>query len=395
MTQTQGTATLVASDGGTIRRIAQLGGQHLSLCYQCGTCSVVCPQAPADGPFPRKEMVWAQWGMKDKLLADADVWMCHHCNECSIYCPRDANPGDLMAAVRAYQIEHYAAPKFLGRATSGLKFLPLALIPPVLLTFFLVLSAVIIPERGLEYPEGEILFENFIAHLNIDIFSAVAVGFAAVVAWLGGRKFWKAITQSEFGGLEVREGFVKSLMLTLVDIGTHTYFKMCKVNKPLGHAHMGLFFGFLLLLTATTMAFIWTVGLGKELSLPAWNPIKVIGNLGGISLFIGLTAVSLRRLLRPHQVGGSMYFDWYFIGVLYLLTITGFAVEILRYSGLGDAAYSTYMVHLVFYFMLFTYLPFTKFAHIVYRTLALTRARQMGRRPAARRRVLEPVPEPG
>ncbi len=83
-----------------------------------------------------------------------------------------------------------------------------------------------------------------------------------------------------------------------------------------------------------------------------------------------------------------MYFDWYFIGVLYLLTITGFAVEIVRYASLKDAAYSLYMVHLVFYFMLFTYLPFTKFAHVIYRTLALTHARQTGRRPATRRPVL-------
>jgi hypothetical protein len=44
--------------------------------------------------------------------------------------------------------------------------------------------------------------------------------------------------------------------------------------------------------------------------------------------------------------------------------------------------------------MLFTYLPFTKFAHIVYRTLALTHARQTGRLPASRLLALEHVQEP-
>jgi quinone-modifying oxidoreductase subunit QmoC len=50
------------------------------------------------------------------------------------------------------------------------------------------------------------------------------------------------------------------------------------------------------------------------------------------------------------------------------------------------------MVHLVFYFMLFTYLPFTKFAHIIYRTLALTHARQTGRLPASRLPAQAEVP---
>ncbi|MDP6495283.1 MAG: heterodisulfide reductase subunit E, partial [Dehalococcoidia bacterium] len=116
--------------------------------------------------------------------------------------------------------------------------------------------------------------------------------------------------------------------------------------------------------------------------------------IGGIALMLGLTIVSLRRLFKREAAGRSMYFDWYFIGLLYVLTITGFALEIVRYAGLGDVAYSLYMGHLVFYFMLFTYLPFTKFAHIVYRTLALTHARQTGRLPASRLLALEHVQEP-
>jgi quinone-modifying oxidoreductase subunit QmoC len=340
-------------------------------------------------------MVWAQWGFKDRLLRDPDVWLCHQCNECSTYCPRDAKPGDLMAAVRAYQIESFSAPKILGKATSRLQFLPLAFIPPVLLTFIMVLFAVIIPEGGLVYPEGDILFENFLGTMYIDIFSAIAVGFAALVAWIGGRRFWKAISESETGPSQVREGFVKSLMLTLVDIASHRYFKLCKVNKARGHAHMSILYGFLFLFTASGLAFIYTVILNRELSLPIWDPAKIIGNLGGFLLLLGLSVVSLRRLFRRDAAGGSMYFDWYFIGLLYVLTLTGFALEIVRYAELREVAYSLYMGHLVFYFMLFTYLPFTKFAHVIYRTLALTHTRQRDRLPASHRPAQEVVQAPG
>ncbi len=393
MTQAQ-ELPLLTSDSDAVLRIMQLGAEHLGKCYQCGTCSVVCPLTPDDQAFPRKEMVWAQWGLKDKLLQDGDVWLCHQCNECSTHCPREAFPGDLMAAVRSYQIEHYAAPKALGKATNNPKLLPLAFLPPVVLTFLLLLFAVIIPEGGVEFPERqalvdefgkEILFDEFISSIWIDVFSLIAVGFAVAVAWVGGRRFWKGILQSEVDPPEVREGFIKSLLLSLRDVATHTYFRMCRRNKPRGYAHMGILYGFLLLTAATTGSFIYTWILGKDLSLPIQDPVKIIGNLGGAALLIGLTWVVWRRLARRDEAGRSVYFDWYFIGVLYLVTITGFAVEIVRYADLRVPAYSLYLVHLVFYFMLFTYLPFTKFAHIIYRTLALTHARQIGRMPATRR----------
>ena len=400
MTQQQNIPVVTTPNSDIARRILQFGADDMRRCYQCGTCSVVCPETPDFQAFPRKEMVWAQWGLTDKLLQDGDAWMCHQCNECSIQCPRDAKPGDLMAALRVYQIEQYSAPRFLGKATGSIKYLPFAFIPPVVLTFLLVLFAVIIPEGGLEYPNSsslidefgkEILFEQFIGSYWIDLFSIIALGFAVVVAWIGGRRFWQGLRKSEESPPSVREGFAKSLVLTVGDILSHRFFRLCKANKPSGHAHMAIFYGFLFLAAATTLAFIWSNEflLDKELSLSAWNPIKVIGNIGGAALLFGLLWVTWRRLARRNEAGRSSYFDWYFVGILYALTITGFAVEIVRYSGLVNASYSLYMVHLVFYFMIFTYLPFTKFAHIVYRTLALTHARQIGRMPGSRSPVVE------
>jgi quinone-modifying oxidoreductase subunit QmoC len=152
-------------------------------------------------------------------------------------------------------------------------------------------------------------------------------------------------------------------------------------------AHLGLFYGFLGLTAATTGAFLYTQVLprlgidhhGGVLSLPIWDPVKIVGNLGGIALLAGLGHTMWVRLKHPNQSGKSAYSDWFFSGLLGLTAITGFITEILRYAQVRTAAYVSYVIHLVFIFGLFAYFPFSKFSHLMYRTAAMTFARQIGR----------------
>ena len=57
--------TLLEPDLEFKRQILGLGAHDLTACYQCGTCSVVCPISTPENPFPRKEMVWVQWGLRE------------------------------------------------------------------------------------------------------------------------------------------------------------------------------------------------------------------------------------------------------------------------------------------------------------------------------------------
>ena len=61
----------------------------------------------------------------------------------------------------------------------------------------------------------------------------------------------------------------------------------------------------------------------------------------------------------------------------------GIFTEALRYMNIPAIAYHVYFIHLVFVFALLMYLPYSRFAHMIYRTVALVHARYSGREAAA------------
>ena len=56
------------------------------------------------------------------------------------------------------------------------------------------------------------------------------------------------------------------------------------------------------------------------------------------------------------------------------VALTGILSEIMRLAQFGLWMYSIYFVHLVLIFALFLYAPYSKFAHLAYRTVALAGA---------------------
>lgn len=363
-----------------IRAVNKRSGGMLKQCMQCATCSVVCAQAPDDRPFPRKEMIWAQWGLKKRLVSDPDVWLCDQCNDCSQQCPRGAKPGDVMAAIRGEAVAHYATPQFLGRALSDPKFLPLLLGIPVLLFGTLVGAGLI------ALPKGEIVFEEFLPHWLIYAVFVPLTVFITVTALAGVLRFWRDTGATVPSAADLGEGTHKkqgslasSAIGAAVEILAHSRFKDCEQTRARYVAHFLIFYGFMALLIATGLVVVAMYGFGTKLPLGFWHPIKVLGNLGAVALVVGLVIAIYTRLSQTEKGGRGTYFDWLLVVMLAAVGLTGVATETGRLMEAATFAYTVYFVHIVLVFFLLTYFAHSKFAHVLYRTAALVRAKSIDR----------------
>src|SRR3989304_5478434 len=104
-----------------IGKLGSSAGDSFRSCYQCGTCSVVCPFALDGTHLPRQEMLLAQWGLKDELLSSPNLWICTTCGNCARLCPREVDiPGTIRAA-RERPLPDGTPPPELAQAFANLQ----------------------------------------------------------------------------------------------------------------------------------------------------------------------------------------------------------------------------------------------------------------------------------
>ncbi|MFO8010019.1 MAG: quinone-interacting membrane-bound oxidoreductase complex subunit QmoC [Dehalococcoidia bacterium] len=361
-----------------VEEIIGRGGDSLKQCFQCSTCTVMCPIAPHDNPFPRKEMIWAQWGLKDRLMTDPDIWICQRCEDCSTNCPRDAKPGTVLAAIREKVIGEYAFPGFLAKAFSSPRYLPLILLIPVgLVVLWLWIWG------DLHYPNtfsanGEIVLSDFIESVHGDYGLAIMFAFVFGVLAFGIRRFWKGLMTSEAShnrsGLTIRQ----SLILAVIQIFKHSNFKKCQSSKKVYYAHLSIFYGLLFLLAATGVTFLFHYAFGWHSPWGVFSPTKAFGIIGSALVMVGLSIAVYRRLADPNA-DKSSYGDWLLLWLIIFAVLTGLATWLIRVTEWEAATYWAYLIHIVAFFELFIFAPYSKGAHIFYRLTAMTWSNYTGR----------------
>ena len=382
-------ATVIKPDLQFVNDIIKGGGESLKKCYQCATCSVVCNVTPEGNPFPRKEMVLAQWGQKDKLIASPDVWLCHQCSDCTAYCPRGAKPGEVLNAIRKQSIKHVAMVPFLAKVATDAKLLPILFAIPMVL-FYAIL--VVLGNGNFSAPraEGNIMaYHKFVPVPVIDTVFILTAIFAAVSAFVGIKRLWSGM-KAQAGEMKSTGSLVGDIISSVTTILAHSKFADCNVNRMRQWGHMLLFYSFAGLAVVTTWAIIYLYGfelLGiqpfgpfhfGESPYPNSDPVKILALISSIAFAAGVVILLLNRFAKAGKAGMGSYFDWIFLLIVTGVGATGMLSWALRLADMS-AGYLVYYFHLVFIWSLFAYAPYSKFAHLFYRTTAMVFARHSGR----------------
>jgi citrate/tricarballylate utilization protein len=134
--------------------------------------------------------------------------------------------------------------------------------------------------------------------------------------------------------------------------------------------HHLTFYGFMLCVGSTSVAAIYHHVFDRAAPYGYTSLPVLLGTAGGLGLVIGPAGLLALRRRRDPALGVTVQdgLDESFIAVLLLTSVTGLALLVLRDA---QAMSTLLIVHLAAVLALFLMLPYGKFVHGLYRTIAL------------------------
>ena len=345
-----------------LTQVQKLGAFDITACYSCGTCSAVCPLSEGTVSFPRRLLRYTLLGLDKRILAAPEPWLCYYCGECSETCPRQADPSGLMMALRRWVTRKYSlgriADAFYSAFASGLAWLVLS---------SLAIAAIVL-YRNPGMNRVKVDFLSFISLEHFHLAGLFIVGFIALAVVAQLSILYRSLGHGTHGTSVSAENFKASTWKTIKESLWQKRFSDCQEGRLRRLAHMAVSWGFMGMFAATLIILAVDFGL---LPLPRWVSF-LVGSVSGVITMLGLAYYFYLRFSRKTTYGKrSHHTDWVFLALLALAVVSGFVMAVLRLLNLPLAAYWAFAIHLVMVFNVMISFPFTKFAHVIYRPVAL------------------------
>ena len=375
--------------------LKRFGATDISSCYNCGVCTAICPLSVDGSSFPRRISRYAQLGLRDKLLSTPELWSCYGCSECTDSCPTKADPASFMAAARRYAVASY------DRTHLGYLLATSRLFAVLFVSALVGLLAAFMYSVHKSVDGSTLAFFDFVPSdviHNMGIVVMAAMGVAALVGLFemvrrvlrgpraagkgaAARKAvdaaWYAVGTESLAQTRFRKDCADTTEKSAVDATPARPWYLQR-----WFIHFATMWGFLGLLGATMLDY------GLELlgvkatgtAVPIWYPVRLLGTLAGAALIYGTSVMIARRLRRSDRSStNSTTSDYMFLVLLWVAGVTGFVLELALYLPQAPAwAYPMFLAHVGVAMALVLLVPFGKFAHVMYRPLALFAIRLRG-----------------
>jgi quinone-modifying oxidoreductase subunit QmoC len=166
------------------------------------------------------------------------------------------------------------------------------------------------------------------------------------------------------------------LLPSLKEIATHDRFKKCTAERNRYWGHLMTLWGFLGLALVGTGVGVGTMAGVMHTPLRLLSLWKLFANVCAVVILAGMAILLLPDTRAQGGQPPRTYSDNFFLYTVMGVALTGVLSEILRLAQSEVLMYSIYFVHLILIFVLLLYSPYSKFAHFVYRTVALAATRE-------------------
>jgi len=343
--------------------------RQMTICNACRYCEGFCAVFPA---------------MTRRLeFTQADIHylanLCHNCGACLHACQYaaphefDVNIPKAMAKVRLDTYAEYAWPQAMGKLYQR-NGLTLALASGGGLALFLCLTLMLMGNLFTAIPGGD--FYKIFPHNTLALMFGSVFGFAVLALTMGVRRFWRNVSPvaaslplKTSAALEATANVAK---LKYLDGGHGEGCNNADDQFSLWRRrfHHLTFYGFMLCFAATGVATLFHYLLKWSAPYPIFSLPVMLGIAGGIGLLIGPAGLLWLNLRRnpAHGDENQKPMDRGFIALLFLVSASGLALLAFREtSALGLML----AIHLGLVMAFFLTMPYSKFAHGIFRSAAL------------------------
>ncbi|MCA9952741.1 MAG: 4Fe-4S dicluster domain-containing protein [Anaerolineales bacterium] len=346
-----------------LKRYGEEGAVNIEACFNCGTCTAMCPLTSDDHPFPRNTLRLVQMGLQDRLLQNIDPWLCYYCGDCTETCPRGAEPAEAQMTLRRWLTAQYdwtgLARKFYTSKVWEIG------------SILLVAGLVVL---------GFVLFHGPVVTDQVELNTFAPVEVIHVLDWTmaGFLLFFLMTNVIRMYIFTMRRGsqtriprslYLRELWNLPYQFATQKRWSACE-DRPSWLSHAFLVSGYVLMLIIIVFFLRW---FQTDNIYPIWHPQRWLGYYATVVLLYGAGRAIWGRLKKARQMHRFSHLsDWIFPILLFGVTLTGIFVHSFRYLGLPLATYITYVIHMALLVpMLVLEVPFGKWSHLAYRPVAI------------------------